>query len=121
MGLKQILKNVAAIALEALDDLYVPAKYFTTLGENFNSATGENVIQKAAYEIKGAIVNYGIKEIDGDIIEKTDFKFLVPAKVLLIGPKVNDVIKISNIDYVVKHFRKDPADALWIFQMGIGK
>ena len=119
MGLKSTIQVAAKQALVGLGDLHEDMDYIKNTGEVYDPATGENVIQCIKLDIKGVRVNFKSREIDGTTVELDDFKVLTLVQDLSVTPNIKDEIIVQQIKYRVKNFAKDPADAVWIIQVGL--
>jgi len=70
-----------------------------------------------SYSVKMLLTSYENKEIDNVVIMGTDKKAMIASKDLAPTPSLKDTITIDSVTHEIMNIEKDPADAMWVFQI----
>jgi len=123
MGLKGTINKAVNSAFkvlgkEANDGLLktVTYKSVSTQG-TFNPTTGAFTESTfTTYTLDAVEYGINIREVDNEKIKVGDRRIMFQTSEVPSGftPQLVDSVVIGSTTYVVKHFKKDPADAAWV-------
>lgn len=115
MGLRGAFGSVATAVVRAFGDVAVEAAYWSHASTVVDTSTGAATsIFATVPGVRMIVAGFTAKEIDGQVIRKTDQKGLVPAPNLPgVRPKESDRLVIGSATWQVMGVKTDPAEALW--------
>ena len=122
MGLREAFKSAAVAAISGFGNTATFATFIVNGSRNYNPTTGVASATDDSYQITMIFANYSVTEMDDQVIKLTDIKGLVAGKALddlSITPTVGDQIQKNNVTREIVNFTKDPAEALYTFQLRI--
>ena len=119
MGLADIVQNMAQAAFNIIGDIPKACTYTSKGTPTYNPATGAYTSTDTTYSgLKFLFEDYAVMEIDDQNILSTDMKATIPQLNLTPTPKKQDTITdADSVAWDVVGIGKDPADALWVFQV----
>ena len=121
MGLANVIQKVAQTAFKAIGDIPLICVYTSKGTSVYDPATGLYTSDDTDYTgLSILFEDYTAKEITdaGGAILSTDQKASIPNLNLTPTPKITDYIADSDSQkWTVEGLEKDPARALWIFQV----
>jgi len=117
--LQQAFKKAAQTAFNAVGTVKNTVTYRSKTNKNPTYTPGTNAVSDAYtdYEIDIVREDYRSREIDNRLVLVTDIKAIIPVDNMTVTPKINDVIVIDEVTWEVVDIHKDPADALYTFQL----
>lgn len=107
MSLAQAVIDGVIKAQAALGNLVIDAVLKTNPSTNYNTGTGINEVTYTDTAIKGTVVNWEFKEIDGNSVREDDVKFLVFNTEGLLDINENDMISLASEVFNVKRVKKE--------------
>lgn len=118
MGLRAVFASAVASAFTALGDIPQSATYRRTT-TTYVPSTGNNTSTNADTTITAIFTRFNEIEIARTSgIQVTDIKALVQVASLAITPSIQlDTIINGGNTYNVVNFNKDPAGAMYVFQL----
>ncbi len=120
-GLAGVIQKVAQVAFKAIGNIPLVCTYSSKGTTVYVPASGGYASTDANYENLSILFeDYTAKEITdaGGVILSTDQKASIPNLNLTPTPKITDYITDSDSQkWTVEGLEKDPARALWIFQV----
>ncbi len=120
MGLAGTIRKAVDSGFKSLGDLKKTVSHIRTGSPVYDPDTGgeTGTVETTQSNIEAVVTSYKNFEINGSQIVAGDRKVLIPVNSLTVGPVVNDKIEFDGVRYQVKNVGKDPADALYIIQVG---
>ena len=124
MGVKEALQEATRAAFLAFDNVASSCTYTVVGIISYNPTTGASSSTDDDYLLEHAIIldNYNLGEIDNETVRITDMQGLVPGELIddnSITPKVSDTIAVAGVTREIINISRDPADALYVFQLRI--
>ena len=83
----------------------------------YDPDTRVSTLSTTNYPVEMLLTSFENKEIDNIVIMGTDRKAMIASRDLTPTPSLKDTITISSVTHEIINIRKDPADAMWIFQI----
>lgn len=121
MGLDTVFQNAAGTAAGVFKDVFSSAVYEAEATSVYDVSAGAVSVTSTRYFISILFSAYKNRELDGDRVRPTDMKGLIPQNDLTPEPGLNDhIIRIEagvSTTYEILDIGKDPADAIWQFQL----
>jgi len=124
MGLRQVFADGVSSIFTALGDVPVSVTY-KSVTQAYDAATRTVTSSVTSVSVDAILDEYSAVELrfserlnDDQSLIPGDKKAMIKASDLSsVTPKVNDLITISGVNWQVKAIKKDPADAMYVFQV----
>lgn len=118
MGLKDTIKSAVGSGFTALGDLKTTVTFKThTANPSYNPTTQAISESSTSVSVTGVLARYNRRQIDGQVIQPNDQKFLFLQSAITFSPTLIDSVIISGAEWQVIDVSKDPADAIWVMQI----
>lgn len=119
MGIKELAQRAAARAIDATGNLASTVVYKSYQSVTTNVSTGIASTVYTSYNVKAVEVDFETRQVDGQVVQPTDKKFLIATNHLpdSLTPTKNDVIVQGGFSWNIQRYPKDPAGALYQFHV----
>jgi hypothetical protein len=124
MGMKEAFKAAAQTAFSAAGNVKKSVTYRSKSNKNPTYTPSTNTVtdRYTDYTVNMIFESYISREIDNRTVLATDQKALIPVDNLTPTPKINDEVIVdkgetTEVNWDIVHIHKDPADALYTFQI----
>jgi len=118
MSLLDSIRNIAEAAMSIVSDLATSVTYSAhTANPVYDPATGTVTESTTDYAIDVILTSYEQREIDNVSIMGTDIKAMIASNDLEPTPTLKDTITIAGVKHEIVTINKDPAGAVWSFQL----
>lgn len=119
MSLADAFQAAATAVFAAMTGVRKTGTYNVAGTAGYNAETGlQTFTGGAAVPLENVILSdYRAEEVDGEKILDQDRRALVLAREIPVQPGRADTLTVGGTTYQIIHWQRDPAEAVWAFQI----